>query len=84
MDYFVQIFKFYTVPMPFHDVKNFLTKDHFQANTCRFFYRENMPQFINYSTSQLPFLPDAAQILIVAVSVFLNKILVCSVFNQLY
>ena len=33
--------------------KLFQTREHFQANTCRFFYRENMTSFLNYITAML-------------------------------
>ena len=34
-------------------LKTFQTREHFQANTCRFLFRENMTSFLNYVTATL-------------------------------
>ena len=59
-DCLVVFLSFYTVPMFIHAVRN-----HFQANTCQHFNRENMTSFFKYITSTLRvFLRRAAIIVI--------------------
>ena len=50
-DYMVLILKFYTVPMPFHDVKTFLNKRALSSKRVKFCYHKNMTSFLSYVTA---------------------------------
>ena len=52
-DYMVLIVEFYTVPMPFHNVKTFLIKRALSNKHASIFYRENITSFLNYVTATL-------------------------------
>ena len=63
--YLVLILKFYTVPMPLHNVKN---QKALSSKYLSIFYRENLISFLNYFTTTLkkgPFLHDAAHIILI-------------------
>ena len=50
----VLIFKFYTVPVRLHDVKNFGNQRALSSKHVSIFYRENMKSFLDYITATAP------------------------------